>query len=264
MSIFPNPCASEIRIAGGDTATPLNLLKRVALLETAVGLKGRRVLDAGCGAGEYVEAFATKGAFAEGVEFCADKVAQYQRRHPGSKRISQGNLEAVAFPDDSFDLIVLNEVLEHTPDEGRVLAEMRRVLRPDGWLAVFCPNRLYPFETHGVSWRKTGRALSPWLFGVPYLPLAIGRRWLVYPARNYWPGELARLVTAADFHLVKRHWLWQTFENISHHQPRWLALVRPQLRRIANRCEQIPIVCRLGVSQVIFAQKNPAPNVPGQ
>jgi SAM-dependent methyltransferase len=244
-----------IHIGGGDTAKPLNLLKRISLIELEIGLERRRVLDAGCGAGEYVEAFVAHNADAVGVEYSVDKVAEYRRHHPDSGRVSQGNLDAVPFANDSFDLVVLNEVLEHTPDQVCTLAEMRRVLRPDGVLAVFAPNRLYPFETHGTIWRRTGAAVSPWLPGVPYLPRSFGRRWLIYPARNYWPGELARLITNAGFQITGRHWLWQTFENISGHQPRRIALLRPLLRSLANALERCPFLCRLGASQVVISKK---------
>lgn len=99
--------------------------------------------------------------------------------------------------------------------------------------------------------------MSPWLPGVPYLPLSLGKRWLIYPARNYWPGELADLITNAGFHITGRHWLWQTFENISSHQPRWVALIRPLLRSLANGLERLPFLCRLGVSQVVISKKLP-------
>ena len=108
--------------------------------------------------------------------------------------------------------------------------QARRLLRPQGLLALFSPNRLYPFETHGVRARRSHRPLSPWIPGVPYLPLRIGRTWLDYPARNYWPWELGRLVRAAGFRITERRWLWQTFENISGHQPGWVRVTAPALR----------------------------------
>jgi SAM-dependent methyltransferase len=102
-------------IGGGDTATPLNLCKRVALLERTAGLRDRRVLDAGCGAGEYVEEFVRRGADASGVEFNADKVAHYRQRHPDSPRVTQGDIARIAASDASFDLILLNGVRTSAP-----------------------------------------------------------------------------------------------------------------------------------------------------
>jgi predicted RNA methylase len=52
----------EIKVGGSDTATPLNIAKRIRFVERAVALRGLKVLDAGCGAGEYVVALRAAGA----------------------------------------------------------------------------------------------------------------------------------------------------------------------------------------------------------
>jgi SAM-dependent methyltransferase len=245
----------QIQPAGGDTATPLNLAKRMRLIERHVGPLGkRRVLDCGCGAGEYVRALLARGADAFGVEFDARKIAAGQAQAGElAARIRVGDLEALAFPDQSFDLALLNEVLEHVPDDAAALQEARRVLRPDGRLVVLSPTRLYPFETHGVFWRGTGRRVSHTLPGVPWLPLALGSRIFDYWARNYWPWELRALVERAGFRVIATDAVWQTFENISGHQPKWLAALRPLLRALAAVCERIPGLRAFGVSQVIVA-----------
>ena len=244
-----------VQIGGGDTSTPHNLAKRVALIDSVAGLRHRRVLDAGCGAGQYVEAFVGRGADAVGVEFNAEKVSLYRQHQPGSNRVTQGDLVALPFPVASFDVVVLNEVLEHTPDQMRVLREIHRVLCGKGVLVLFSPNRLYPFETHGVRWRRTGRPLTPWLPFVPYVPLALGRLVFVYPARNYWPCELSRLIAAAGFQIAGRRWLWQTFENISGQQPPWVTRLGPGLRLFAGWLEYCPGLRCFGVSQVVLAKK---------
>ena len=61
--------------------------------------------------------------------------------------------EHLPFPCDYFDLILSHEVLEHVQDDRAAICEMVRVLRSGGRLALFCPNRGYPFETHGIYWR---------------------------------------------------------------------------------------------------------------
>jgi 2-polyprenyl-3-methyl-5-hydroxy-6-metoxy-1,4-benzoquinol methylase len=244
----------DVRIGGGDTATPHNLRKRVAFLESAIGLRNRRVLDAGCGAGEYVEAFALLGADVVGLEFNLEKVTRYLQRHPGSKRVMQGELSGVPLPSESFDVIVLNEVLEHVPDQLGALREMRRLLRKGGRLAVFSPNRIYPFETHGVCLRKSGRTLTPWIPFIPYVPVGLGQRWFIYPARNYWPRELRRVVESGGFHVTQRHWIWQTFENISGRQPAWAAWACPGLRAASDFLEKFALVRRLGATQVVLAE----------
>jgi SAM-dependent methyltransferase len=246
----------RIEPAGGDTATPLNLRKRLAWIERfASPLAKRRALDCGCGAGEYVRALLARGADAYGVEFDEGKLATAGRDGELAARLSVGDLEALAFPDESFDLALLNEVLEHVPDDRAALAEVCRVLRPGGRVIVLSPTRLYPFETHGVFWRGSGRRVPHTVPGIPWLPLALGTRFFDYWARNYWPWELRGLVRRSGMRVIATGSVWQTFENISGHQPRWLARISPLLRALASLCEGIPGLRAFGVSQVIVAER---------
>lgn len=245
----------EIVPAGGDTATPLNLRKRLRFLMRHGAVAGTRLLDCGCGAGEYVVALRRAGLKSFGVEFQADKVARARASGIPGDWILRGDLERLPYADHSFNAAFLNEVLEHVPDERRALAEVWRVLRPGGALIVLSPNRLFPFETHGVSLRRSGRALPPYTPLVPYIPLALGRKLFHYWARNYWPGELADLVRSAGFDLATTGFLWQTFENISGRQPRLIAATLPFWRAVAAACERVPVVRRLGPSQAVVASK---------
>jgi predicted RNA methylase len=70
----------EIQAAGGDTATPLNLQKRLDWIGAVAGpLRGKSVIDCGCGAGEYVRALTNLGADAWGIEYSAEKIGEAQR-----------------------------------------------------------------------------------------------------------------------------------------------------------------------------------------
>lgn len=108
---------------------------------------GRSVLDAGCGTGYGLEILAAAGA-AEltGLDIDRGAVASAQRRGERSgARVEQGDLQALDFPDDSFDLAVCFETLEHLASPDRGVAELRRVVRPGGTLVVSSPNpEVYP------------------------------------------------------------------------------------------------------------------------
>jgi SAM-dependent methyltransferase len=248
--------ALEIEIAGGDTATPLNMAKRVRLIAAHADLRQARVLDAGCGAGEYVFALGELGAEVLGIEYLAEKVEQFERSHPGDGRVRRGDIARIDTSDCSFDVVLMNEVLEHVPDEGAALREVWRILRPGGRLLLFSPNRLYPFETHGVDSYGSGGRIDPIrTFGLPYLPLWITTR-LVRPwARNYWPTSLRRLVRTTGFRILHHEYVWQTFENISKRRGRAFRAAAPLLRTLSAWAERVPLFRSLGVSQLIVAER---------
>jgi SAM-dependent methyltransferase len=241
---------------GHDTGAALNLERRLDVLARLAGSPAsRRILDAGCGSGVYVEALIAGGADAYGVEFDGEAVTRGRARGVPADRISQGDLGSLDWPADSFDVVLLNEVLEHVPDDDAALVEIRRVLRDGGHLVVFSPNRLYPFETHGCTVRRTGRPVSHSIPGIPYVPVRLGRRFLRYHARNYWPWELRRKIRAAGFHVEGTEYVWQTFEGIGHDRTDWITHVSPILRRISLFLNRVPGVRAFGISQVVTARR---------
>jgi ubiquinone/menaquinone biosynthesis C-methylase UbiE len=245
----------EIDIAGGDTATPLNLAKRLRVVEPYL-FPTSVVLDAGCGEGDYVVALREiYGLTAYGIEFIEEKVEAFASARPESKWVRRGDLQALPYASETFDLVLLNEVLEHVPDESAALAEVRRVLKVGATLIVFSPNRLYPFESHGVYSRRSGAKIPPYVPFVPYVPVRIGRKVFRYWARNYWPGQLARLLRDAGFDPIRRTYVWQTFENISGSQPGLIRRFSRVLRAVASGLERTPLVKSFGISQVLVARK---------
>ncbi len=244
----------EIQAAGGDTGTPLNLQKRLDWISAVAGpLRGKRAIDCGCGAGEYVRALTQLGADAWGIEYSTEKIDEAKRLGGLSEgRVAVGDIEAIDFPDAHFDIALVNEVLEHVPRDDAGIREVHRVLKPGGVAVIFSPNRLYPFETHGVSLRS-GAKVPHYTPFVPYVPVRLGL--FEYWARNYWPWELRALVREGGFSIERWGYVWQTFENISGHQPRWIAALRPLLRAIARALEATPGLRALGVSQLIVARK---------
>jgi SAM-dependent methyltransferase len=240
----------EVEIAGGDTATPLNVSKRLKRIEAAVRIRGKHVLDCGCGSGGYVTALSEIGANPVGCDYQVAKLA-----NSAHTRICAADLSHLPFADDSFDIVLSNEVLEHVPDDSAALFEMFRVLKPQGRLIVFCPNRLFPFETHGVFVRGTPTKLPPYVPGIPFVPVTLGRLVFRYWARNYWPWELRRLLRQAGFHIRGTGYVWQTFEDISGVQPAFIRALKPMFRALSAACERTPLVRCLGTSQLIIAVK---------
>lgn len=108
---------------------------------------GKSVLDAGCGTG-YGLALLAEGDPTELTAIDIDDGAvaaarRYADRHGAS--VACGDLQALEFDDDSFDLAVCFETIEHLPSPERGVAELRRVVRPGGTLIVSSPNPdVYP------------------------------------------------------------------------------------------------------------------------
>jgi SAM-dependent methyltransferase len=102
---------------------------------------GRRVLDAGCGLGYGSGMLAAGGAKeVTGVDLAEEVVAAARAAVPEA-RFETGDVRSLPFADDSFDLVVCFEVIEHVADQEATLDELRRVLAPGGALAISSPNR---------------------------------------------------------------------------------------------------------------------------
>jgi hypothetical protein len=97
--------------------------------------------------------------------------------------------------------------------------------------------------------------VPPYVPLVPYIPVVIGRKLFRYWARNYSHTALRHLLVNAHFQIESTDYIWQTFENISGSQPRWIAWTKPALRWLADTLERTPLLRGFGVSQVIVARR---------
>ncbi|MDA8359970.1 MAG: class I SAM-dependent methyltransferase [Actinomycetota bacterium] len=112
---------------------------------------GDRLLDLGCGFGRHAFAAARRGAAVVALDAGADEVAGVRATFgamvdageldPASSRagVVQGDALHLPFPDGAFDRVIASEVLEHIPDDTGAMAELARVLRPGGTMAVTVP-----------------------------------------------------------------------------------------------------------------------------
>ncbi|TAK77721.1 MAG: methyltransferase domain-containing protein [Dehalococcoidia bacterium] len=202
--------------------------RRLALIERYVPLSGKRVLDLGCGLGEYVRAFARRGAKVLGSDIATARLVEARARAAAAATDGvEGFLaaagEALPFRDGCLDLIVLNEVIEHVADDRETLREVARVLAPGGTCILYAPNRLYPFETHGIYWR--GRYIFGNIPFVNWLPDALRNR-LVPHARAYRQGDWRRLIAGTSLRIVDQTYVYPGFDNVEARNARLGRLVR--------------------------------------
>ncbi len=111
--------------------------ERIELFRRYVGGPGRRVLDLGCRDGSLTRAFAN-GNEIVGVD--ADRDALAAAAKLGIETHWADLDDPHDFDDASFDVVVAGELLEHLRDPHRVVAEVRRVLRPTGTFVASVPN----------------------------------------------------------------------------------------------------------------------------
>lgn len=101
----------------------------------AVVRPGDRVLDACCGTGDLALAAEREGGIVTGLDFSAEMLAR-ARRKSGTIEWVQGDLLALPYPDGTFDAATVGFGARNVADLPAALAELRRVLRPGGRLAI--------------------------------------------------------------------------------------------------------------------------------
>ena len=203
--------------------------RRLAMMAQWAPLEGARVLVAGCGVGMYAKRIRER--FTEGVEAFdieIDRVRIARRSLPGAL-VSAA--EDIPFADSTFDVVLSHEVIEHVRDDRRCLSEMLRVTRSGGRVLLFCPNRWYPFETHGHYWNGEYRFGNTPL--INYLP----KRWrdkLAPHARAYTAAELERLLDFDSANIAHCSRIYGGYDNIIARLGRPAVIVRDFLYRLEN------------------------------
>jgi SAM-dependent methyltransferase len=122
-----------------------------------LGVKhGERLLDLGCGGGRHAFQAARLGARVIALDAGADEVRQVRSTlgamvsegEAVEAGVVQGDALALPFPDETFDRVIVSEVLEHIPDDRGAMDELARVLRPGGTMAVTVPR----FGPEMINW----------------------------------------------------------------------------------------------------------------
>jgi SAM-dependent methyltransferase len=183
--------------------------RRFEMIVRAAGERIRgRILENGCGVGMYVEHLSTLGGQVIGLEFDFDRAKE---AGANSKLILNGAGEGLPFSDRSFDLILSHEVIEHVQDDAQAVREMIRALKIGGRAIIFCPNRGYPFETHGIYWR------GKYFFGnklfVNYLP-RVWRDKLAPHVRVYSSGDMQKLFDGLPVKVIEKTIIFGAYDNI--------------------------------------------------
>jgi SAM-dependent methyltransferase len=202
--------------------------RRLEMVRRFVPLEDARVLDIGCGIGTYVRRFRQYSDDVHGVDVEPERVAEASVELPNI-HLAPG--EALPFPDDYFDVVFSNEVIEHVSDDRKTISEAVRVTKPGGTIVIFAPNRLYPFETHGAYFGKR------YVFG--NIPLV---NWLPDPVRNrfaphvraYTQRGIRSLFRGLPVRVVHHRVIYPGFDNVSARHRRIGGVLRRGLYTVEN------------------------------
>lgn len=199
--------------------------RRLQMILGAAGERiAGRVLENGCGVGMYVKKLSTHGSDVIGLEFDFERAVE---AHINSPHITNAAGEHLPFPGETFDLILSHEVIEHVQDDRLAVSEMVRALRPEGRLVLFCPNRGYPFETHGFYWR------GKYHFGniplVNWLP-QVWRDKLAPHVEVYTRRDIEMLFADLPICIIERNIVFGAYDNIIARFGRFGLLLRAVLQ----------------------------------
>ena len=218
--------------------------RRLQIVRAVVPLERKSILDVGCGIGTYVRRFREFSEDVHGLDVDPGRVEQASKTLPN---ITLGFGEHLPYSDQRFDVVFLNEVIEHVDNDRSTVAECIRVLRPGGHVVIYAPNRWYPFETHGI------RLGSRFVFGniplIGYLP----DRWrdLLAPhVRAYTHRQIEGLFTGTSSRIVRHGYVYPGFDNFAARN-RW---VGGFLRKVFYLAEHTPFAY-FGLSHFLVAQR---------
>lgn len=173
----------------------------LAEYEREIGMRGGALLELGSAGGFFLEAARRRGWSVKGVEL-SPPAAEYSIRE-FALDVHRGLLETAPFPDRSFELVLADNVLEHTLRPDQVLAKLFALLKPGGFLIVIVPAYV------NSPWFRAlnrARALLPRRFLGPsvlaLLKLDGADAGLPYHILEFDRRTLTRLVREAGFEIV--------------------------------------------------------------
>jgi SAM-dependent methyltransferase len=183
---------AEAYAAENETSLINAYYARPAILNLAGAVTGRRILDAGCGAGAMSAALRDRGAVVAGFDRSAAMVELARQRLGADTDLRVTDITGpLPYPDGAFDDVVAALVLHYLADWTAPLAELRRVLKPGGRLIVAVNHPIiFKIEYPGASYFTTTKWSEEYTFN--------GRRAVL----TYWHRPLHAMTdafTAAGF-----------------------------------------------------------------
>lgn len=197
-----------------DTVGDMALKRRAERIVEELGLSsGDKILEVGCGNGYYLSLLNRLGLNISLTGIDNDKMALSDaKRFIGDKKVNLIFADATKLPfkNRSFNKVICSEVIEHVEDEGKVLHEIRRVLKGRGIMVLSTCNINYPFFWDPINW-------------------VLQRVFKTHVKRGFWSGiwnqhlrmyekkEVEKLIREADFRVLTSETLTSWCLPFNHH-----------------------------------------------
>jgi SAM-dependent methyltransferase len=208
------------------------------------------VLSVGCAFGAELQVLKKRGFFTVGLD-PERRFLLVGKTRSNADDFIQAIGESIPLRDDSFDLVVLFEVLEHVMKPDVVLKEISSVLKTNGILFLTVPNRFYPVETHGIQicQKQISNLMG---IGIPFFSLApnfLRRRF--ERARVYSDAQLVSLLRRNRFEPFIIEHLMPSLDIVQQ-----TSLTRA-IRQVLHSLSKIPLAKKLGPNVMVISKKSP-------
>lgn len=121
-------------------------------------VRGKRVLEIGCGRGVFARYLADQGAELVAADFSPAAIAHARvRLQSYHADVIVADAQAIPFADETFDVVISQETLEHLPEPDKGLAELVRVTKLGGTLIVTTPNYMNLIGVYRIFMRLVGK-----------------------------------------------------------------------------------------------------------
>jgi len=149
-----------------DSNNQLNI--SLTRLERCLGfklheLKGKTILEVGCGAGRFTELLVKSGAKVHSVDLSVAVEANKENiGNAENYSIAQANVYELPFPDEAFDIVICLGVIQHTPSSEQTIKSLWQKVKPNGFLVIDHYRwRLSYYSTLKPLYRKYLKRLEP-------------------------------------------------------------------------------------------------------